>query len=566
MSHTVHLASSFSLAAGQTVVFSDAVNGVAADNAYAYVLGPSLFPMSGQPVTFNLAGDVDVINTSPLPTGGIEDGYSTTDAVVAASFIAGSKVTIASTGTLNVSQSTTPVVAAPWAAVGYTSNNGFMSFENDGTVTVTSVAGFVYGVDIGTGSSTADAPHPSVVNIGTSHVSGPSGAGVWAGNGVILTNSGLISVQGGAYGVYVGSSLAFAIGSAFHTGVSIANSGAITVTGGSSPTVGIAVSNGYGGEVDIANSGSITADHAVEVISNVPGNPLAGGGDLVQLNNSGTLQGAVLVNSGTGAGAQIYNSGAIVGDVQLLSGGSDLYDGRGGTLSGTLTLGGGHATVYLGADGERVQGGSGGAVILGGPGIDTIIGGSGNDVIDGGGGSGDLLVGGTADVLDGGGGVNTVSFASSAFSVGVSLNEQGGFQDTGVNRWVSLTNFQNLTGSTLGDILIGNAGNNVIDGGGGGDRMDGGGGGVDTASYASATTGVTVSLALQGQAQATGVGSDTLTGFQNLTGSAFNDTLEGIAGSVLNGGGGSDTASFAHAAGATVLMVKRFSRADWSSP
>ena len=49
-------------------------------------------------------------------------------------------------------------------------------------------------------------------------------------------------------------------------------------------------------------------------------------------------------------------------------------------------------------------------------------------------------------------------------------------------------------------------------------------------SYASAAAGVTVSLAIQDgvTAQNTlGAGTDTLSGFENLTGSAFNDTLTG---------------------------------------
>ena len=63
---------------------------------------------------------------------------------------------------------------------------------------------------------------------------------------------------------------------------------------------------------------------------------------------------------------------------------------------------------------------------------------------------------------------------------------------------------------------------------------------------------MTVSLALQGAAQDTGgAGSDTLTSIENLTGSAFDDTLtgdgnanilSGLAGDdTLNGGAGNDT-------------------------
>jgi Ca2+-binding RTX toxin-like protein len=98
-----------------------------------------------------------------------------------------------------------------------------------------------------------------------------------------------------------------------------------------------------------------------------------------------------------------------------------------------------------------------------------------------------------------------------------------------------------LVGSPGSDTITGSAANDTIDGRGGNDVLDGGGG-VNTVSFASATTGVTVSLALQGSPQTTGVGSVTLSNFQNITGSAYADTLIGDANNnVINGGGGNDT-------------------------
>lgn len=74
------------------------------------------------------------------------------------------------------------------------------------------------------------------------------------------------------------------------------------------------------------------------------------------------------------------------------------------------------------------------------------------------------------------------------------------------------------------------------------DVLDGGGG-TDTSSYASATSAVNVSLLLQNQAQATGGGNtDYLISIENLTGSAFNDTLTGDdTANVLTGGSGNDS-------------------------
>src|SRR5262249_39768178 len=54
---------------------------------------------------------------------------------------------------------------------------------------------------------------------------------------------------------------------------------------------------------------------------------------------------------------------AISGDIHLSTTAADLYDGRGGTLTGAIHLGDGADTVYLGDDGETVIGGGGTAGI-----------------------------------------------------------------------------------------------------------------------------------------------------------------------------------------------------------
>ena len=76
---------------------------------------------------------------------------------------------------------------------------------------------------------------------------------------------------------------------------------------------------------------------------------------------------------------------------------------------------------------------------------------------------------------------------------------------------------------------------------GSGNNILNGSAGIDTASYAYATSAVTVSLS-SSNAQATkGSGSDTLISIESLIGSNYNDTLTGSAtGNVLNGGSGND--------------------------
>ena len=89
----------------------------------------------------------------------------------------------------------------------------------------------------------------------------------------------------------------------------------------------------------------------------------------------------------------------------------------------------------------------------------------------------------------------------------------------------------------------GNAGNNVITGNSGNNVLSGLGG-VDTVSYATAAAGVTVSLALTTPQNTGGAGTDTLSGFENLTGSNFADNLTGSsAANVINGGAGTDMMS-----------------------
>lgn len=87
------------------------------------------------------------------------------------------------------------------------------------------------------------------------------------------------------------------------------------------------------------------------------------------------------------------------------------------------------------------------------------------------------------------------------------------------------------------DTLRGEEGNDTLVGGQGDDSLDGGLG-TDTASF-SGSTAVSVSLAA---GMASGQGSDTLTGIENLTGSSSDDQLSGSdEANILKGGGGIDT-------------------------
>ncbi|HGY9627566.1 TPA: beta strand repeat-containing protein, partial [Pseudomonas putida] len=164
----------------------------------------------------------------------------------------------------------------------------------------------------------------------------------------------------------------------------------------------------------------------------------------------------------------------------------DYSNAQNDVYNGTYTTSDGHGGTATGnvdityQDGSVLTGTDGDNTLLAGAGNDTLQGGLGHDVLVGGGGD-DLLYGGDGD-----------------------------------------------------DLLIGGPGNDLLDGGAG----------IDTASYASATGGVTVNLNLATAQNTGGAGTDTLNGIENLIGSDYNDTLTGNGGdNLLIGGLGNDTLS-----------------------
>jgi Ca2+-binding RTX toxin-like protein len=150
------------------------------------------------------------------------------------------------------------------------------------------------------------------------------------------------------------------------------------------------------------------------------------------------------------------------------------------------------------------------------------------------------------DVINGFGGNDTASYVNATSAVNVKLSITG-FQNTGGSGFDRLISIENLRGSNFDDTLGGSSGNNVLDGGLGN----------DTVTYGHATAGVSVSLSIVGVAQVTGgAGIDTLLNFENLIGSNFNDTLSGNSGNnLLNGGSGIDTVSYGNASAAVTISL-----------
>jgi Ca2+-binding RTX toxin-like protein len=229
----------------------------------------------------------------------------------------------------------------------------------------------------------------------------------------------------------------------------------------------------------------------------------------------------------------------------------------------------------------------------------TVSGADGDDIVSAAGGDGtgaaltlpaslqgdqgdDILESGQAnDTIGGGTGIDTLRFPAATEGVTVSLavtaaqNTSGAGTDT-------ITGVRNVDGTPFDDTLTGEGSANVINGFDGADRLTGGlgddtlsgGSGSDTADYASSTAAVTVALD-QGTQDTIGAGTDTLLGFENLTGGSAADVLagdgapnaiRGLAGNDvvdgrggddgLDGGTGTDTVSLESAVSGTTIDLE----------
>jgi Ca2+-binding RTX toxin-like protein len=153
----------------------------------------------------------------------------------------------------------------------------------------------------------------------------------------------------------------------------------------------------------------------------------------------------------------------------------------------------------------------------------------------------DHFIGATGThIIDGGAGSNTIDYG--AAPAGVTVDLSAGTADNGWGYTDTLTNIQNVIGSSHNDTITGDGNDNVITGGDGNNTLDGGGG-TNTLDYSHDPAGVTVDLS-SGTATNGYGGTDTLSNFQNVIGSAYADTITGDSNdNVLSGGAGNDTLS-----------------------
>ena len=265
------------------------------------------------------------------------------------------------------------------------------------------------------------------------------------------------------------------------------------------------------------------------------------------------------------------------------AGGTDTFDFSGYEVAQTIDLrqgafssvGGllGNVAIAVGVVIENVIGGSGADTIRGNSAGNLITSHGGNDEIDGGLGSDTVVFAGARAnyVVTWNGQVGTVSGLGQTVTVSnveflqfsdqtIAATPTGGLLVGGdiTNETITGTAFGDTIGGLGGndtinglagvDMLDGGSGDDVLNGGDGDDHLIGGrgddamngGAGHDIADFTDAVAGATINLATG--AVSGGAGADTVSGVEEVLGTAHADVITGDgAANILRGGGGIDT-------------------------
>jgi Ca2+-binding RTX toxin-like protein len=321
---------------------------------------------------------------------------------------------------------------------------------------------------------------------------------------------------------------------------------------------------GLGADQLIGGAGSDTASYAdaasgLIVALGAPGsNTGEANGDTYNSieNLTGSAFADLLIGDGianilSGGGGNDLLSGGLGNDTLNGGAGSDTADYTDATndLQIVLDVPGG-ATVNAGALGtdtliaiENLNGGTGNDTLVGNALTNILTGGGGNDVLTGNDGD-DVLKGGLGnDTLNGGVGIDTADLSDASNDLVVILDAQGNTTvDAGAAGIDTLVAIESVIGGAGNDTLTGNDSDNTLRGGGGNDTLTGGLG-VDTADLSDATSRVALILDASGHdvITATGSGTDTLNGIENVTSGSGDDILNGnSAANVLTGNSGND--------------------------
>jgi hypothetical protein len=417
----------------------------------------------------------------------------------------------------------------------------------------------------------------------------------WGVSGVDLNGDGDLDVT--LAGIETSVDLA-GIGTTLLTGDTV-NAGGTTATGAAYATaITIDGSVGLGDQVLTGGAGSdsITGGAGDDLLAGGLGNDsLVGGGGEDGVDYSASLTAVVVtlgppgVGSGEGLDSlttieDVYGSSladTITGDAgdnwigpgagdDTVDGGAnagfgDTYDVSDAEDGVTVDLGAGTSTGGSGTDTlTRIENVSGSELndTLTGKSNDNILwGNGGNDLLSGGAGSQAAGVDDGTDSFDGGSGIDTIDYGLNTVATTVSLSTPtvpvACTQLTGncsVTNGIAgeldeiLTNsVENAILGTADDSFTGSAFNNIVWPNGGSNSLAGGDG-IDTLNYGVGyEAGVTINLSGGG---ASGGGQDSIGGFENAVGTAFNDSIFGTdvvlgtnGANLLVGGKGNDTIS-----------------------
>ena len=409
------------------------------------------------------------------------------------------------------------------------------------------------------------------------------GSGQTQGFGLLRGEGGNDTIRGSAFGdVIYGDGFDFVVGIGVGNGndTIYGNAGDDTIDAAAGTNI---VDGGAGND-------TITAGNGSDTLIGGAGNDTIVGGDGNDTITGG--DGDDYMDAGLGTDTASYSTAlaAVTVNLSLVGAQNTVGAGVDTLLNVENLIGSNFNDTLIGNSGNNVlTGGGGNDSLNGGVGTDTAsysnatagitvnlslttaqnTGGAGIDTLSNlenltGSNFNDTLIGNVGNnVLNGAGGIDTVSYINATAGVTVNLSLTTA-QNTGGAGTDTLLNVENLTGSNFNDTLTGNSGNNILNGGIGNDSLNGGAG-VDTASYSSASAGVSVNLSVAVAQNTVGAGTDTLLNMENLTGSNFNDTLTGNSGNnvliggggndTLNAGAGTDTASYSNAtAGVTVSL------------
>ena len=230
--------------------------------------------------------------------------------------------------------------------------------------------------------------------------------------------------------------------------------------------------------------------------------------------------GADTLDGGVGNDAAGYWGSDAGVAINLATGETKGGHAEGDVLTGIARIFGSRYADHLIGDGgphNSLSGRGGNDTLEGGAGNDTLEGGAGNDNLEGGAGN---------DTLDGGDGWDRAVYGVSDSAVTVNL--ASGTGRGGQAEGDTLKGIEAIVGSPYADQLTGDDSGNALEGNAGADMLDGGEG-YDTAEYWRSDAGVTVNLAT-GMGQGGHAEGDTLTGFEQISGSRHADHLIGDGG------------------------------------